>query len=174
MLDRLAENFAPGQTPVDIFGIPQHFTLPDKTSTSTNLIWQPNNSASGFNIYRADSAGGPFTKLNVDPVPGASFADRALQPDTEYHYQVTAVEKVTGTESPPTDTLSISTAETPPSCDPYYSDNVRHVAEGRAYSPWLWDAFALGSNDAMGRYKVDRYSHLLKIGYLNYRVGYCM
>ena len=76
MLDRLADGFVPGGGSSDTFGTPQNFQAPDSSATSVDLVWQPNSAASGFNIYRSPSGAGPYTKINAQPVSGASFGDQ--------------------------------------------------------------------------------------------------
>jgi poly(3-hydroxybutyrate) depolymerase len=101
MLDRLAEQFQPGDGPADDFGTPQAFSVPDRTPTSANLIWAPNNAASGFNVYRSLANAGPYAQVNAQPVTGASFADRELEPEALYYYQVRAIEQGTGRRALP-------------------------------------------------------------------------
>ena len=76
MLDRLAGGPAHTGTPPSTFGTPQNFSVSDNTPTSVELIWQANNAATGFNVYRSDSSAGTYTKINSSPVSGASFVDR--------------------------------------------------------------------------------------------------
>ena len=64
------------EAPPDTFGTPQNFSVSDDTPTSVALIWQANNAATGFNIYRSQSSAGTYTKINSSPVSGASFGDR--------------------------------------------------------------------------------------------------
>ncbi len=172
MLDRLAENFQPPQGPSDTFGAPQHFSAPDSTPTSADLIWQPNSAAAGFNVYRSLTEAGPFTKINGAPVLGASFADQSLEPSITYHYQLSAIEQGSDTESPRTSPITVTTSPNPPACNPFFSNNITHVAMGRAYI-WGTDTFAMGTGEPMGSYSADVFAHLIKQGFLNYRVGFC-
>lgn len=57
------------------------------------LSWSAvtDNSLQGYNIYRSDSAGGTFTKLNSSPVKGTTYTDTSASGSTEY-YQVSAVD----------------------------------------------------------------------------------
>ena len=89
MLDRLADGFVPGGGSSDTFGTPQNFQAPDSTATSVDLVWQPNSAASGFNIYRSPSGAGPYTKINAQPVSGASFGiKRGSLANTNYNYKI--------------------------------------------------------------------------------------
>jgi len=170
MLDRLAQNYvASGQN--DTFGTPQYFQGPDTTANSVELGWLPNNAAAGFNVYRSSASTGPFTKLNTTLVSGASFVDQQLSPNTTYYYQVTAL-NTQGAESAPTATVAAVTAGDPPACDAYFSDNIEHVANLRAYVV-LFEAFALGSNDDLGPYNDSTFNELIKKGPLNFSKMYC-
>jgi hypothetical protein len=171
MLDRLAQTFVPGGSS-DTFGTPQQFSAPDSTSTSVELIWQANNAAAGFNIYRSTSGAGPYAKINSQPVTGASFVDRGLPPTTTHYYEARAIDRQSGLESAQTGEVPGLTAPTPPTCDPYFSNNVVHVNKFRAYTI-LGDTWALGSNDQMGLFTVFNLSQLTKDAPFSYRVGYC-
>jgi hypothetical protein len=72
-----------------------------------DLRWNPVTGVGGYNIYRADSAAGPFTKLNT------SLDDIAVHSDflgtngsTKYYYVVSVVG---GVESSPSDVVSAAT-----------------------------------------------------------------
>ena len=170
MLDRLAEGFVPN-TPSDPFGTPQGFSVNDSTSTSVDLIWRPNTAATGFNVYRSSSSTGPYTKINGGLVSGASFSDRARSSNTTYYYQIRAVDGL-NQESAPTSPIVGTTPSPPPACDPFYSNNIVHVANARAWT-LLGDTRALGSNDQMGLYSTDVHSHLIKDAPLSYSKRYC-
>lgn len=173
MLGRLTENFQPGEGTKDTFGTPQDFEASDKTSTSVELVWKPNNSAAGFNVYRSDATGGAPTQINSNLIKGASFVQGGLNPATTYHYVINAVEQGSNAESPPTSPISVTTAPAPPPCSPYFSNNVVHHWNLRAYSPWGYETYAVGTADSMGPYNIYTYSHLIKEGTFRYRVGYC-
>jgi hypothetical protein len=144
----------------------------DSTSTSVALIWQPNNAAAGFNIYRSSSSAGPYVKINSQPVSGASFTDRLRAPSTTFYYQSRAIDEKSGQESAPTGPISALTPVEPPKCDPYFSNNVMHVWKLRAFSPNLIDTFAAVSVESMGLYNDNTFTQLMKDG-LAYHVGYC-
>jgi fibronectin type 3 domain-containing protein len=56
------------------------------------LTWDASTSADvvGYNVYRADGSGGPYTKLNGFPV-GLTFRDETVQASRVYFYVVTSV-----------------------------------------------------------------------------------
>ncbi len=171
MLDRLAQNYV-ASAGSDTFGTPQDFTGPDSTATSVALIWLANTAATGFNVYRSAGSTGPFTRLNSTPLPGASFADRQLSPNTTYYYQVRAVNQFS-TESGPTGTVAAVTTAQPPSCDPYFSNNVMHEMKLRAYPYFgLWTR-AMGSNDDMGSNNDTTFTQLIRESPGFFRKRYC-
>lgn len=72
---------------------PSPITIEWRTETEVN--------AAGFNVYRASSVNGPFTKVNEelipsegDPMSGASytFVDDTVQPGVTYYYRLEDVE----------------------------------------------------------------------------------
>jgi hypothetical protein len=171
MLDRLAQKFvASGSS--DTFAAPQNVLAADSTSSSVELIWQPNSAATGFNIYRSSTSGGTYTKRNSLPAKGASFVDVGLTPTTTYFYKISAIDGA-NQESAPTGPVQGTTVAKRPACDPYFSNNLTHVQMLRAFAVGL-DAFAVGSLEAMGPNDDDHYSHLIKDGLLPvYLVKYC-
>lgn len=48
-------------------------------------------SLQGYNVYRSETLGGPYTKLNASPISGTSYVDSSPPASTEY-YQVSAVD----------------------------------------------------------------------------------
>lgn len=172
MLDRLAQTFVPGGGSSNAFGVPQHLSAPDSTSTSVELIWEANSAAAGFNIYRSPAGVGSYTKINSQPVSGGSFVDRGLPANTSYDYEARAIDRQSSLESAPTPPVLGATSPVPPACEPYFSNNVVHVNKLRAYTI-LGDTWALGSNDPMGFYTIFNLSQLTKDAPFSYRVGYC-
>jgi len=60
----------------------------------------------GYNVYRATSAAGTFTKLTVAPISAITFTDSAAPSGTALYYRVTAVDSLTGGESAPATTTA--------------------------------------------------------------------
>jgi len=177
MLDRLAGGPAHTGTPAGTFGTPQNFDASDSTPTSVELIWQANNAATGFNVYRSDSSAGTYTKINGSPVSGASFVDRGLTQSTTYYYKVSAIDG--SNQSAPTSPVQKKTASNPSACDPYFGDNKTLVQTGRAF-PGLDKngqvvARAVGSGDELGPIDEDHFSELIKddVIWPSYHVRYC-
>jgi hypothetical protein len=171
MIDRLADGSVPGNS-VQPFGPPEKVSAADKTSSALALIWQANAGATGFNIARSTSAAGPFVSI-ANMVTGGSFADTALAADTVYHYQLRAID-ASNTVSTPV-TLSARTAAAAPACDPFFSDNLTHISNWRAYRALSGEARAVGSHEDMGAATDDVFTQLIKEpGPIPvYRVRYC-
>ena len=81
-------------------GAKSHF-LPDaeKASRSVSLSWSPSQKAIGYNVYRADRAGGPYRRITSGIVAANLFVDHVNSGQT-YFYVVTAVDGA-GVESLP-------------------------------------------------------------------------
>ncbi len=57
-----------------------------------DLSWNADNGQiAGYNIYRADVSGGPYSKINANLDPVSSYSDTAVQPSHTYYYVTTAV-----------------------------------------------------------------------------------
>jgi len=66
---------------------------------SVDLSWTASTSAvAGYNIYRATTAGGPYTKLNVTMSAATAYTDSSVQSGVTYFYVVRAVDAA-GAES---------------------------------------------------------------------------
>ncbi len=180
MLGRLAEGFVTGGGSSANFEVPQNVSVADKTSTSMDLIWQPNSAATGFNIYRSRSLTGTYKKINKSKVIGASFSDRGRARNTTYYYKVSAIDG-SNTESARSDAAQEKTAAKPPACDPYFSNNPIHVFRLRALPDAFGNAWAIdstklaGIGDDLGLDNMDTYQHLTKdTGLLpSYHLRYC-
>ena len=60
---------------------------------SVSLSWNPSTSSVvGYNVYRGTVSGGPYSKLNSTPQPGASFTDLTVLSGATYFYVATAVD----------------------------------------------------------------------------------
>ncbi|NOU71371.1 hypothetical protein GC098_08040 [Paenibacillus sp. LMG 31458] len=70
---------------------PTGLTAAANATTDVTLNWSAVPGAERYNIYRADSKGGIFEKVNDAEVLAATFTDLNLNPDMVYVYQVTAV-----------------------------------------------------------------------------------
>ena len=76
----------------------------------------------GYDVFRATSAAGPFTRVNPSRLSGSAYTDAGVNGGTAYFYAVTASDEANN-RSP----LSATASATPPSTD----------ALLRAYSPLL-------------------------------------
>jgi fibronectin type 3 domain-containing protein len=77
------------------------------------LSWTANSEPDlgGYNVYRSDTAAGPFTKLNTGVLAQPAYADAAAPAGATSYYQVTAVD-TTGNESPRSATASATVPDT--------------------------------------------------------------
>jgi len=57
------------------------------------LAWDPNQERSvvGYNVYRSETSGCCYTKINKDPVSQPEYTDTAVKAGKRYYYRVTAV-----------------------------------------------------------------------------------
>lgn len=74
--------------------IPQGFTAIGGVK-QIGLEWDNNIEADllGYNLYRAQTPGGPYTKLNAAPLSVNRYMDTDLETDVKYYYVVRAVDK---------------------------------------------------------------------------------
>lgn len=77
-------------------------TLPGGTCHPTILSWTASTSPNlaGYNVYRATTSGGTYTKLNASVVAGTTFTDGTCQAGQTYYYAATSVD-TSGNESAP-------------------------------------------------------------------------
>ena len=170
MLDRLARNFRTPVPPLGSFAAPANVAVGDKTDKRVELRWSPVFGASGYKVYRASSAAGPFALLNVSANAGPSFVDNGRAASSTYYYKVSAVNSA-GSESASSEQVAVTTAAAPNTCDPWYADNYTHTTAGRAYA-WFGLTYAYGSGNYMGLWTISDKSLLRKIG-ASYYVGAC-
>ncbi len=75
---------------------------------SVTLSWLANASdVVGYNIYRGVQSKGPYTKINSDPHPNATFTDGSVQSGQTYFYVTTALNKH-GKESKPSNQVQVT------------------------------------------------------------------
>jgi Tol biopolymer transport system component/subtilase family serine protease len=91
-----------------------HATSMQKGS-SLNLSWEySSGSASGYNLYRSATSGGPYVKVNISLIFSLSYTDSGLINGNAYFYVVTAVDSV-GNESDYSDeAMGIPSDDSPP------------------------------------------------------------
>ena len=67
---------------------------------AVSLSWGPSSSAaaSGYNVYRSNSSGSGYSKINASAVSGLGYLDAAVISGQDYFYVVTAVDQ-NGNES---------------------------------------------------------------------------
>jgi hypothetical protein len=69
-------------------------------ANSVTLDWSPSTSTvAGYNVYRSEASGGPYTKVDTSVVSPDTYTDSNVQAGITYYYVVTSVMS-TGVESP--------------------------------------------------------------------------
>jgi hypothetical protein len=59
---------------------------------TVNLFWDASSSSlTGYNVYRGEQSGGPYTKINTTPVAGTTYTDSSVQAGQTYYYVTTSV-----------------------------------------------------------------------------------
>jgi len=59
---------------------------------SVRLSWSPTNPEPlGYNVYRGTRSGGPYSKLNSEPIPSAGSSDTSVRAGAAYFYVVTSL-----------------------------------------------------------------------------------
>ena len=91
--------------------------MPARAQNNVRVNWTASSDAGGnpsliYNVYRAGSCPGQFTKLNSAPLSGTSYLDTNVAVGAVYCYQVTAV--LNGIESIPSNQVI---AAVPPSAN---------------------------------------------------------
>jgi fibronectin type 3 domain-containing protein len=95
------------------------YAMPARAQNSVKITWSPSSSAAGnpsltYNVYRASSCPGQFSKVNSTAVTGTTYIDATVAAGAAYCYQVTAV--LGGIESTPSNQAVV--AVPPPSNRP--------------------------------------------------------
>ncbi|WP_244226743.1 S-layer homology domain-containing protein [Paenibacillus protaetiae] len=62
-----------------------------KSSSAIGLSWTASEHATGYNVYRAASANGDYSKINAQLITGTQYQNSGLSASTTYYYKVTAV-----------------------------------------------------------------------------------
>ncbi|MGQ9702901.1 MAG: FG-GAP-like repeat-containing protein, partial [bacterium] len=57
-----------------------------------HLVWQKNGESdiAGYNVYRSQFSGGPYSKVNSTPIADTTYDDYGISPGITYYYCVTA------------------------------------------------------------------------------------
>ncbi len=92
----------------------------DASASQVALAWSPVEGATGYRLYRGTGMDGPLQPLTATPVDGPSWVDGGLAPQSSYRYQLRPVDG-SGAEVSPSATVTLTTGQTAPACDPYFS-----------------------------------------------------
>ena len=77
--------------------VPQAPVLLNPTQTPENALsigWEYSGTAAGFNLYRSETTGGPYSKLNKSLIAGSPYDDGNVENEVVYYYVVTAVDSL--------------------------------------------------------------------------------
>jgi hypothetical protein len=61
-------------------------------SSAITLAWDPLAKTCRYNVYRANQAGGPYTRINADPLSSSGFTDPGLSRGQRFYYVATAMD----------------------------------------------------------------------------------
>jgi fibronectin type 3 domain-containing protein len=87
VFDSVAVNSSTARLPL----APTNLSALVRTGTSAGLVWaEADTSQFGYQVYRQDSANGPFVLIATLPSSASSFVDTGLVPGATYSYQVAA------------------------------------------------------------------------------------
>ncbi|SDD14546.1 Fibronectin type III domain-containing protein [Paenibacillus sp. UNCCL117] len=100
------------------------------------LSWNSVSGADSYAIYRAESLGGPYRKLEVGAITGNSYRNKGLVSDTTYYYKISAI-NAEG-ESPLSAPLQVTVGG--PSSDLLVDFNDGTVGEPYSAYPTAWPA----------------------------------
>jgi chitodextrinase len=115
------------------------------TASSVTLSWAAPSGVAGFDVFRATSAAGPYSKVNASLIANANFTDTGLVANTTYFFTVKS-ESASGALSPASVEVT-ATTQPAPTC--FTATNFDHVRAGRAHDNFSI-ALANGSNQVMG------------------------
>ena len=68
----------------------------------------------GYNVYRSNVSGGPYSKVNSTTLIGSSYTDAGAANGTTYYYIVTALDKTTNESGGSNEAAATSSDTTPP------------------------------------------------------------
>ncbi len=60
-------------------------------NSKVDLTWDAVNNATGYNIKRSETAGGPYTTISSVSGPAITYTDKKVSPGTKYYYVITTV-----------------------------------------------------------------------------------
>jgi len=90
-----------------ISSFPGNFRVLAVTDNNVSFTWNSINEASGYNIYRSNSQGGAYSKMNVNVITETEFTDDSISSNVVYYYAITAI--ISGVESVKSDVVTVRT-----------------------------------------------------------------
>ena len=119
-----------------------------------DLSWLANGESDldGYNVYRATSSGGPYTKVNSAVVATNAYTDSGLTNGTTYYYVVTAVD-TSNNESTDSNEASVTPDSTLPDTTPPAAPTGLAATAGDAQVGLSWNANSEGDLDGYNVYR---------------------
>jgi len=93
-------------------------------SNGIALDWADNSEPdlAGYEVYRATTAGGPYTKITTNRVSGSSYTDSSVSTNTPYYYIVKAADQINQLSPASNEVSATPTAPTSPTAN--YRDTI--------------------------------------------------
>lgn|GEM_PF-881885 len=76
---------------LDFVEAPTDLALSQASVSSLKLSWTATDGATGYNVYRSNSAEGAYVKVNASKLTETEYVDSGLSANTTYYYKVTAL-----------------------------------------------------------------------------------
>ena len=103
------------------------------TMAKISLSWTASQGATAYNVYRAETAGGTYTKLTDTAITSTTYDDLTVTPGTTYYYVIKAQASIASSFTSKTE-LAVTAAESGNSQEvSAQSILVSAVAEWRSY-----------------------------------------
>jgi hypothetical protein len=148
---KVTEQFGCGSDFSTIFSVisASGSNLPDAASSLTavplsnsviQLGWNDNpnpvNNETGFEIYRSNTTGGPYTLINITAADILTYTDGGLAPNTNYYYLVRAVNN-NGAAANSTEATALTASDVTPPTAP---QNLKITGSDRTSVSLAWDS----------------------------------
>ncbi|SFZ73290.1 extracellular catalytic domain type 2 short-chain-length polyhydroxyalkanoate depolymerase [Chitinimonas taiwanensis] len=148
--------------------VPGGLAISSVADSSVGLSWSAVAGVAGYNVYRASSANGPYSRDNSALITTTSYTDSGLSAATTYYWRVRA-QDAGGTESADSSAVSATTSSAPV-C--FTSSNYAHTTAGRATQSGGY-TYAKGSGQNMGLWNTFTTTTLKQTGPDYYLIGSC-
>ena len=83
--------------------------IPD--SSAITLTWDPLAKTCRYNVYRSNQTGGPYVRINADPLASSGFTDAGLSRGQKFYYVATAMDTSLNESAPSPELAAATTPE---------------------------------------------------------------